>query len=52
MRIGENVIIHPHAADENCVFPPDAKPGEEMYVIRDGIVVVPKNTEIPAGTVI
>jgi len=52
VRIGENVIIRPHAPDENCVFPPDARPGEEIYVIRDGIVVVPKNTEIPPGTMI
>ncbi len=52
VRIGENVVIRPHAPDENCVFPPDAKPGEEMYVIKEGIVVIPKNTEIPPGTVI
>jgi len=23
---------------------------DELYVVRDGIVVIPKNTEIPAGT--
>jgi len=23
-----------------------------LYVVRDGIVVIPKNTTIPAGTVI
>jgi glucose-1-phosphate adenylyltransferase len=50
VRIGEDVTICPHPPGENLVFPPDAKPGEEMYVIRDGIVVIPKNTEIPDGT--
>jgi len=50
--MGENVVIRPHAPDENRVFPPDARPGEEMYVIKEGIVVIPKNTEIPPGTVI
>jgi hypothetical protein len=34
------------------VYPPDSAPGEEMYLIRDGVVVIPKNTEIPQGTVI
>jgi glucose-1-phosphate adenylyltransferase len=52
VRIGPNVTIRPHAPDEESVFPPDAPPGQEMYVIRDGIVVIPKNTEIPAGMVI
>ncbi len=44
-RIGAGVVIRPHS------------PGEEMleaetHIIRDGIVVVPKNAVIPAGTVI
>jgi glucose-1-phosphate adenylyltransferase len=52
VRIGRNVQIRPHAPSEDHVFPPDSKPGEEMYVIRDGIVVIPKNTTIPDGTVI
>jgi glucose-1-phosphate adenylyltransferase len=52
VRIGKNVVIHPHKQAENLTYPPDCLPGQEMYVIRDGIVVVPKNTEIPEGTVI
>jgi len=44
-HIGEGVTIRAHA------------PGEEMleienYVIRDGIVVIPKNAVIPDGTII
>jgi len=52
VRIGSNVTIRPHDPDENLIYPPDGRRGEEMYVIRDGIVVLPKNTEIPDGTVI
>ncbi len=40
---------------EKCVITPDRKPEKldhDLYCIRDGIVVVPKNTIIPAGTVI
>ncbi len=40
---------------EGCVITPDGKPqnaDHELYCVRDGIVVVPKNTIIPAGTVI
>ena len=44
-RIGEGVIIRPHAPDEEMIE-------TENYVIRDGIVVVPKNAVIPDGTVI
>ncbi len=44
--IGDNVVIKP--------FPPlDANVDHALYVVRDGIVVIPpKNTTIPAGTVI
>jgi glucose-1-phosphate adenylyltransferase len=52
VRIGRNVVIHPHDPKENTTYPPDCRPGQEMYVIRDGIVVIPKNTEIPEGTII
>jgi glucose-1-phosphate adenylyltransferase len=52
VRIGKNVVIHPHDPAENLTYPPDCPQGQEMYVICDGIVVVPKNTEIPEGTVI
>jgi glucose-1-phosphate adenylyltransferase len=44
-RIGEGVVIRPHAPDEDMVE-------TENYVIRDGIVVIPKNAVIPDGTVI
>jgi len=52
VRIGRNVVIRPHQPDENQIYPPGAPPGKELYVIRDGIVVIPKNTEIPDGMVI
>jgi glucose-1-phosphate adenylyltransferase len=42
--IGDNVIIKP--------FPEDAEIDHAMYVVRDGVVVIPKNMVIPAGTVI
>ena len=38
---------------EKCVITPDDKPEKvdhPLYCVRDGIVVVPKNTIIPAGT--
>jgi glucose-1-phosphate adenylyltransferase len=42
--IGDNVIIKP--------FPEDAELDNPLYVVRDGIVIVPKNTVIPSDTVI
>ncbi len=42
--IGDNVTIKP--------FPVDAELDHSMYVVRDGIVIIPKNMVIPAGTVI
>jgi glucose-1-phosphate adenylyltransferase len=44
-RIGEGVIIRPHARDKEMIE-------TENYVIRDGVVVIPKNAVIPAGTII
>jgi glucose-1-phosphate adenylyltransferase len=44
-RIGEGVIIRPHASDEDMVE-------TENCVIRDGVVVIPKNAVIADGTVI
>jgi len=44
-RIGEGVTIRPHEPDEEMVE-------TENYVIRDGIVVIPKNAVIPDGTII
>lgn len=61
MGIGEGCVIRHAIIDKNaqigakCVITPDNKPKEmdhELYSIRDGIVVVPKNAIIPAGTVI
>jgi glucose-1-phosphate adenylyltransferase len=43
-RIGEGVIIKP--------FPCDVEIDHEDWVVRDGIVVIPKRAIIPAGTVI
>jgi glucose-1-phosphate adenylyltransferase len=43
-RIGEKVRIEP--------FPRGTEVEEECWTIRDGIVVVPKNTVIPKGTMI
>ena len=43
-RIGDGVIIRSHEGE------PDRE--EENYVIRDGIVVIPKNAVIPPGTTI
>jgi glucose-1-phosphate adenylyltransferase len=44
-RIGKNVVIRPHPGAEEMVE-------EKEYVIRDGIVIVPKNAVVPDGTVI
>tara|TARA_R110002096_G_scaffold4493_29_gene21004 strand:+ start:6447 stop:7751 length:1305 start_codon:yes stop_codon:yes gene_type:complete len=45
-RIGDDVSINPEGKDPHYSHP------DGMYYIRDGIVVVPKNSVIPAGTVI
>lgn len=45
VRIGAEVTIRPRAADA-----PDED--GDGYVVRDGIVAIPKNTVIPDGTVI
>ncbi len=44
-RIGENVTIRSHDPQEDMIE-------TENYVIRDGVVVIPKNVVIPDGTVI
>jgi glucose-1-phosphate adenylyltransferase len=44
-RIGTNVVIRPHPEVIEMIE-------EEDYVIRDGLVIVPKNAVIPDGTVI
>ena len=52
VRIGNGVTIRQHSPGEELKVPADCPRGQELYVIRDGIVVIPKNTEIPDGTVI
>ncbi len=42
VHIGDNVVITPNGKPE--------KLDHELYSIRDGIVVIPKDTVIPAGT--
>ncbi len=42
VRIGAGVIIHP--------FPRDRNMDREIWFVRDGVVVIPKDAEIPAGT--
>jgi glucose-1-phosphate adenylyltransferase len=44
VRIGSNVVIKP--------FPRGTDIDTDMYVVRDGIVVIPKRTIIPDGTII
>jgi glucose-1-phosphate adenylyltransferase len=44
-RIGRNAVIRPHPEVIEMIE-------EESYVIRDGIVIVPKNAIIPDGTII
>lgn len=41
-RLAEGVVIRP--------FPRDRDLDRELWFVRDGIVVVPKDSEIPAGT--
>ncbi|HEU5071202.1 MAG TPA: glucose-1-phosphate adenylyltransferase [Verrucomicrobiae bacterium] len=52
----ENTIIDKNARiGNNCVITPAGKPenlDHDLYYIRDGIVIVPKNGIIPHGTVI
>ncbi len=43
-RIGDNVVISPAGKPDNV--------DHELYYIRDGIVIIPKNGVIPHGTVI
>jgi len=43
-RIGDNCVITPHDKPETVDHP--------LYYIRDGIVIIPKDTVIPNGTVI
>jgi glucose-1-phosphate adenylyltransferase len=42
VQVGEGVVIEP--------FPHDRDIDSDLYYVRDGIVVIAKDTEIPAGT--
>ena len=42
--IGDNVVIKP--------FPGDKDIDGDYYYVRDGVVIIPKHTTIPAGTLI
>jgi glucose-1-phosphate adenylyltransferase len=42
VRIGDDVVIKP--------FPNDKDIDSDLYFVRDGIVVIAKDTEIPSGT--
>jgi len=44
VRIGDGVVISPEGKSENEV--------SEHYWVRDGIMVIPKGTVIPSGTVV
>ncbi len=59
--IGKNCVIKKTIVDKNVrigdgvVISPEGKPADEvsdLYWIRDGIMVIPKNTVIPSGTVL
>jgi glucose-1-phosphate adenylyltransferase len=42
VRIGDDVVIKP--------FPSDKDIDNDLYFVRDGVVVIAKDTEIPSGT--
>lgn len=44
VHVGDGVVITPKGKDDNLDGP------DGLYFIRDGIVVIPKDTVIPAGT--
>ena len=52
----ENAIIDKNARlGNNCVISPAGKPenvDHELYYIRDGIIIIPKNGIVPHGTVV
>jgi glucose-1-phosphate adenylyltransferase len=61
LGIGKNCVIKKTIVDKNVrigdgvVISPEGKPSEaqtELYWIRDGIMVIPKGTVIPSGTVL
>ena len=61
MGIGRRCILHRCIVDKNARIgddvriTPESKPADTkhpLYHVRDGIVVIPKNTIIPSGTTI
>ncbi len=61
LGIGKNCIIKKAIVDKNVrigdgvVISPEGKPSDaqnDLYWIREGIMVIPKNTVIPSGTVL
>ena len=50
----EGAIIDKNASIGNgttiCPFPAGTNIDNEQYIVRDGIVVIPKNTQLPPGT--
>ena len=61
LGIGEGCVIRNAIIDKNacigdgCVITPDGKvdgTNTNLYSVRDGIIVIPKNTVIPSGTTI
>jgi glucose-1-phosphate adenylyltransferase len=61
MGIGRNCVIRQAIVDKNVrigdgvIITPDGKASDmqtDLYWVRDGIIVIPKNTVIPPGTVL
>lgn len=59
--VGEGTVIRKAIIDKNarigkhCVISPEGKPDfmdHELFYIRDGIIVIPKGTEIPDGVIL
>ena len=57
--IGRNCVIKQAIVDKNCrigndcYISPEGKDGDvstDLYTVRDGVIVIPKNTVIPDGT--
>ena len=54
-RIDRAIIDKNARIGDNCVITPAGKPDEvvhDLYFIRDGFVIIPKNGVIPHGTII
>jgi glucose-1-phosphate adenylyltransferase len=54
-RVDHAIIDKNARIGDHCVITPDGKPetvDHPLYFIRDGIVIIPKDTVVPHGTVI